>query len=237
MIKLFIFLGYFNFILDNIQSVQFAGIKFNIIENGQSERRYIWLHGDEQTARMALERHMKKNQGKAFLVNGVLRETEFFGGLIDPNRIFSVQGTKNNIQKYNHKWSPEKKKNILELINKDREVFLEKLLPKNGELLVAVHNNYKGYNVKRELDKSDAVSIKQNQNPRDFFICTNRADFEILAKSPYNVVLQESLSQKDDGSLSWAAIRHNVRYVNIETRLGWLSQQTKMLNYIETNLP
>ena len=48
--------------------------------------------------------------------------------------------------------------------------------------------------------------------------------------------LQEKLPKKDDGSLSWAAIRNNVRYVNIETRLGWLSQQKKMLNFIEENL-
>ena len=91
--------------------------------------------------------------------------------------------------------------------------------------------------MKKEIHKSDNISIKKDQNPRDFFICTNRNDFNILAKSPFNVVLQEKLSKKDDGSLSWAAIRHGVRYVNLETRLGWLSQQTKMLNYIEKNLP
>jgi hypothetical protein len=50
------------------------------------------------------------------------------------------------------------------------------------------------------------------------------------------VVLQEKLPQKDDGSLSWAAMRNGVRYVNIEVRLGWLTQQKKMLNYLEKNL-
>ena len=50
---------------------------------------------------------------------------------------------------------------------------------------------------------------------------------------PYNVVLQDQLPNKDDGSLSWAALRDNVRYINIETRLGWLSKQQKMLKFVE----
>ena len=101
---------------------------------------------------------------------------------------------------------------------------------------MALHNNFKGYNVNREIQKSDSVSIKKDQNSRDFFICTDRTDFEALVRSPFNVVLQEKLPQKDDGSLSWAAMRNGVRYVNIEVRLGWLTQQKKMLNYLEKNL-
>ena len=42
--------------------------------------------------------------------------------------------------------------------------------------------------------------------------------------------------EKDDGSLSWEALRRNVRYLNIETRLGYLSKQKAMLKYIEENL-
>ena len=37
----------------------------------------------------------------------------------------------------------------------------------------------------------------------------------------------------DDGSLSWEALRRNVRYLNVETRLGYLSKQKKMLEFIE----
>ena len=236
MFKLFLLASIYIFALGKSDKVQIATIQFKVIQNGDSDRRYIWLHGDEQTARMALENHMKKNQGKAFLVEGILRESEFFGGIIDPNRIFSSLGAKANIQKYNPKWSKNKKRDLLLKIDKDRESFFKTIFPQNGNLLVALHNNYKGYNVKKELAKSDANSIKKDQNPRDFFICTNRNDFEILSRSPFNVVLQEKLPKKDDGSLSWAAIRNNVRYVNIETRLGWLSQQKKMLNFIEENL-
>ncbi|MAQ74364.1 MAG: hypothetical protein CMG22_03885, partial [Candidatus Marinimicrobia bacterium] len=87
-----------------------------------------------------------------------------------------------------------------------------------------------------EVAISDSISIKKDQNPRDFYLCTNREDFELLAKSPFNVVLQENSPKKDNGSLSWAAIDNNVRYINIETRLGWLSMQKRMLVYIEKNL-
>jgi len=236
MFKLFLLASIYIFALSENDKAEIAGIQFKVIQNGDSDRRYIWLHGDEQTARMALENHMKKNQGKAFLVEGILRESEFFGGIIDPNRIFSSNGAQANIQKYNPRWSKTKKKESLATLNKERQSFFDNIFPQNGELLVALHNNYKGYNIRKELGRSEAKSIKKDQNPRDFFICTNRSDFDILEKSPFNVVLQENLPKKEDGSLSWAAIRNGIRYVNIETRLGWLSQQKKMLNYIEKNL-
>jgi len=236
MFKLFLLASIYIFALGKNDKVQIATIQFKVIQNGDSDRRYIWLHGDEQTARMALESHMKKNQGKAFLVEGILRESEFYGGIIDPNRIFSSLGAKANIQKYNPRWTKKEKEDRLLTINQDRKIFFKNIFPKNGELLIALHNNYKGYNINKELGRSDAKSIKKDQNPRDFFICTNRSDFEILSQSPFNVVLQEKSPKKDDGSLSWAALINDVRYVNIETRLGWLSQQKKMLNYIEKNL-
>ena len=101
MFKLFLLASIYIFALGKNDKVQIATIQFKVIQNGDSDRRYIWLHGDEQTARMALESHMKKNQGKAFLVEGILRESEFYGGIIDPNRIFSSDGAQANIQKYN----------------------------------------------------------------------------------------------------------------------------------------
>ncbi len=213
-------------------------ISFKVIKVGSSDRRFIWLHGDEQTAKMALEEHMAKNQGIAYYIkNDETREVLLSGGLIDPNRIFSSLGAQKNIHKYNPKWAQSKKKALLYAIDRDRENFLKSLFPDSGEVIIALNNNYKGYNVKIEIPKSDSISIKKDQNPRDFYLCTNRRDFEILSKSPFNVVLQESYPRKDDGSLSWAAVKWGVRYVNIETRLGWLSMQKKMLSYANEHLP
>ena len=57
--------------------ITFAGARFDVKENGESTNRYIWLHGDEQTARMALEHHIKKYQGIAFFIASKTREVPF----------------------------------------------------------------------------------------------------------------------------------------------------------------
>ena len=233
MFKIILFLS--SVLISN--EISIGEISFEVVQKGTSDRRYIWLHGDEQTAKMALENHMSLNQGVAYFINNNKREVYISDGMIDPNRIFSSVGAKKNIHKYNPQWPIKKKNAILKAMDQDRENFLETIFPKNGEVVIALHNNFKGYNVNQELSKSDTVSIKKDQNPRDFFLCTNRNDFEILSKSPYNVVLQESYPTKDDGSLSWAAVKWGVRYVNIETRLGWLSMQKRMLKYADENLP
>ena len=80
------------------------------------------------------------------------------------------------------------------------------------------------------------MSIKKRQNPRDFILCTNEKDFVLLSNGPYNVVLQNELPHSDDGSLSWESLRRNIRYINIETRLGYLSKQKKMLDFIRETL-
>ena len=233
MFKIILFLS--SVLISN--EISIGEISFKVVQKGTSDRRYIWLHGDEQTAKMALENHMSSNQGIAYFINNNKREVYISDGMIDPNRSFSSIGAKKNIHKYNPQWSTKKRNTILKTMEQDRENFLETIFPKNGEVVIALHNNFKGYNVNQELSKSDTVSIKKDQNPRDFFLCTNRNDFEILSKSPYNVVLQESYPAKDDGSLSWAAVKWGVRYVNIETRLGWLSMQKRMLKYANENLP
>ena len=64
----------------------------------------------------------------------------------------------------------------------------------------------------------------------------SREDYNLLKKSPFNVVLQDKIIENDDGSLSWYALKKNVRFINIETRLGYLTTQSKMLKYVNENL-
>ena len=215
------------------ESISFAGIQFNIIENGVSDNRYIWLHGDEQTAKMALENHIKAYSGKAFFIKCNEREVPFETTKVDPNRIFSREGARSALRKFQPGWNKTDFKAALDKLDYERDYFLVELFPENKGLLIALHNNFRGYNVKKELGKSRFSSIKRGQNPRDFIICTQESDYRKLEMSPYNVVLQDQLPNKDDGSLSWAALRDNVRYINIETRLGWLSKQQKMLKFVE----
>ena len=216
--------------------ITFANAKYNIISNGNSSNRYIWLHGDEQTAKMALEYHIKKYKGTAFFIDSETREIPFQSTIIDPNRIFSRTGSYHALRKFKPGWAPGSMKRALDKIDEEREIFLNILMPADDGLLISLHNNFRGYNVYKEKGKSQKVSIKANQNPRDFIICTNENDYNKLSSGPYNVVLQNKLPDKDDGSLSWESLRRNVRYINVETRLGYLSKQKKMLKFIEDSL-
>ena len=213
-----------------------AGIPFEVIGDGKSQNRYIWLHGDEETARMALEYHMQYYSGLAFFIKSKTREVPFKSTIIDPNRIFSRAGAYKALRKFKPDWSKRSLQDALDLIENDRKSFLDAIMPRENALLISVHNNFRGYNVHREKYNSQKTSIKSNQNPRDFIICTNDGDYTKLSKGPFNVVLQNKFPDKDDGSLSWEALRRNVRYLNIETRLGYLSMQKKMLKFIEETL-
>ena len=216
----------------------FAGVKFEILKNGESNRRLVWIHGDEKTAELLIRKHLKKNNGTAYLIDNVEREVVINGFIIDPNRIFTNDGVKQNIIKLNNNISKSELNKTIELINKDRDEFFEKISPPKGGLLIALHNNIREYSIENEIPLSTKVSLKKNSHPdhHNFFICTNRDDYNLLKESPFNVVLQDKQIEYDDGSLSWFALRKNIRFINIETRLGYLSTQSKMLKYINENL-
>ena len=223
--------------LNNSSShLTFVGTKFNIIQNGDTPNRYVWLHGDEQTARIALEHHVHHYGGIAFFIESKTREIPFESTTIDPNRIFSRKGAYHALRKFKPNWQSGALKRALDRIDNERDAFLEILMPSKDGVLISVHNNFRGYNVNSEKDKSQRVAIKPDQNPRDFIICTNSDDFEALSSGPYNIVLQNTFPEKDDGSLSWEALRRGVRYLNIETRLGFLTQQKKMMSFVQNTL-
>ena len=217
-------------------NITFIGTRFNIIQNGDTPNRYIWLHGDEQTARMALEYHIDRYGGIAFFIESRTREIPYESTMIDPNRIFSRKGTYHALRKFKPDWQPGTLKKALDIIDVERDAFLDILMPSKSGVLISVHNNFRGYNVHIEKDKSQKVSIKPDQNPRDFIICTDSNDYDSLSDGPFNIVLQNTFPDHDDGSLSWEALRRGVRYLNIETRLGYLTQQKKMLSFVESNL-
>ncbi len=218
-------------------SVSFSSIDFEVVKNGKSNKHYIWIHGDEKTANMAIKYHLNLYNGTAFLINSEEREVFFYDTKIDPNRIFSRSGSFKTLTKFKLEWAPGIVKKALDELDKERGQFLDILFPDFGGVLIAVHNNFHGYDLRSELKNHTKVSINPKENLRDFIICTDPNDFDTLSKDVhYNVILQNQISGEDDGSLSWAALRNGVRYVNIEARLGWLSQQKKMLKFVEERL-
>jgi len=219
--------------------IEIASIRFKVLQHGESNRRYIWIHGDEKTALLLLKRLKEKNNGTVFLIDNDKREVVINSNVIDPNRIFSRAGAEKNLIKMNSNTSRSTIDKTLDMLDRDRERFFDRIKPPNSGLLLALHNNLHGYSIHDEIAISNEVSLKNSGHPyhHNFYICTNRDDFDVLSKSPYNVVLQETPPPaEDNGSLSCLAARKGVRYINIETRLGYLSVQTKMLQYIEDHI-
>ena len=109
-----------------LEYVDIAGIQFKVIKNGESNRRFIWIHGDEKTAAMLLKRHLKDNYGTAFLIENNKREVYINGYMMDPNRIFSNVGAEKNLIKLNDKISKTAVDKTVDLIANDKEMFFEK---------------------------------------------------------------------------------------------------------------
>ena len=220
----------------DISELSYCGIDFQVKKNGFSDVSYILIHGDEETARMLLSEHIKKNKGKAFFIKSKEREVVLGPTKVDPNRIFSRTGARKALKKFKPHWDHKELTKLLEKLDESRNIFLFNIFPSEGGFLIALHNNFRGYSVKDELANSQLHSIKKDKNPRDFIICTDLKDYQKLKKGPYNVVLQNIIDEDNNGSLSWPELENGVRYVNIETRLGWLSQQRKMLKFVESSL-
>ncbi|MFN3323255.1 MAG: hypothetical protein ACK5AZ_07155 [Bryobacteraceae bacterium] len=224
-------------ILNACSTVRLAGVEFEIIRRGRSNRRYLLIHGDEHTAREVLYEHMRSHSGVAHLVTGKTRNIPIDGGEIDPNRLFSRVGAERNLRRLNPGWGRQQIDSVLDRLDRERPRLLQALLPPEGGIIIALHNNQRGYSLYDELQISDDKALNDPSHPNDFYLCTDRQDYQRLAASPYNVLLQSTLPPEDDGSLSQLAIRLGIRYVNIEAALGELRKQQAMLQWLERALP
>ena len=219
------------------KELMLADGRFQIVREKHPKRHYILIHGDESTAREVLTKHMETHRGIAFLSESKMRNIPIDSGQVDPNRVFSRSGAAASLQKNNPNWDARKVQDALSLLDNQREHFLNTVLPHKGELLVALHNNSSSYSVNSETAISDLQSLKQPENPHAFFLCTDPGDYQILATSPYNVVLQQHVRAPDDGSLSRRAAARLARYVNLEVAEGDAPRQQEMLNWLENHLP
>lgn len=218
-------------------SVTLCAVPFERLVNSTSSRSYILIHGNELTAREVLRRHMQTARGKAHLVTGQERNVKIQGLVIDPNRMFSRVGAEKSLKRLNPKAGDAKIAKTLDWLDKHRVEIFTAVLPQQGGLLVAMHNNSQGYSLEEEIAVSDSVSLPRRAEPHEFMLTTSQEDFEILAKSPFNVVLQKAVIEGDDGSLSRFCASKRIRYVNIEAHLGKVDEQTAMLTWLEEQLP
>ena len=216
---------------------RYARIEFQVLRHGRSKRRYLLIHGNERTAHSVLTTHMKSHAGIAHLVTGAERNIKNTGLAFDPNRIWSREGAEKNLRSLNPQASAEARELVLKMLDKGRPRLIKAILPPSPGLLVAMHNNSRGYSVEDEVPISDQVSLNDRANPHEFMLATDPADYAILSKSPFNVVLQKNAPPEDDGSLSRLAAKQGVRYVNIEAGIGNTVKQQAMLAWLEQNLP
>ncbi len=216
--------------------VKVAGIPFRILHRGKSPHRYLHIHGNETTAREVLTEQVKARGGTALLVQSDRRYVPLRGGRIDPNRMFSREGASKSLKALNPEWSEAQIADGALALERDRQRFLHAILPPKGGRIVALHNNSNGYSVESEVAISEKTSLMDASNPHEFFLATDPGDYEKLAASPFNVVLQNTAPKEDDGSLSRLAARMGVRYVNLECALGKIERQRELLRWLEEHL-
>ncbi len=211
-------------------------MRFRVRHHGRSGRRYLHIHGNEDTAREVLNLHMDTHPGIAYLIDNRDRYVTIRGAKIDPNRLFSRVGAEKSLRDQNPAIAAGRLQAALAFLDTHRENLVRHLEPHDGDLLFALHNN-REYSVKEEIDQSDDTSIPQPNHLREFFLCTDPGDFALLRQSPYNVVLQNRKPATDDGSLSRLAARRGFRYVNLECAIGENEAQIQRVNWVEEHLP
>jgi hypothetical protein len=216
--------------------ISMAGAKFRIIRNGSSKRRYLLIHGNEETAREVLVAHMRAQEGIAYVVESHTRNVPVAGLQVDPNRMFSHVGAEASLKRLNQDAEQISVQRALTELEHGREHLIRAFTPPRGGLTIALHNNSAGYSVTDEVPISDETSLREPRNPHAFFLCTDPKDFEVLRTSPYNVVLQHGAPKTDDGSLSRQAAARGFRYVNLEVGIGHPDRQLEMLRWIEWKL-
>ena len=213
--------------------------------------RYVVLHGDEETAPLATEMHLKLHPGVMIqLVNPRKRWVTFkLPGLpytydFDPNRIFSRAGIEKNVRALNRRTRPSRYPRLFEEVEKFRGQFLKLLLGSRPPDLavIAAHNNSTSprsdfsfetfVNSRGYFPGVEAMQYKRSQSPFNLFIVTESAVYDELARRGLNVVLENAELAHDDGSLSVFCGRERIRYANIETRQGELARQIDMLDAV-----
>ena len=217
--------------------ISLGGAHFRILRNGRSKRRFLLIHGNEETARAVLTRFMDTQDGIAYIIESHTRNVPIASGEIDPNRMFSRVGAEANLKTQNPMWTAREMDRALRILDQGRDHLVHALFPPDRGLICALHNNSENYSVTDEAPISDATSLREPANPHAFYLCTDPGDYAILSQSAYNVVLQHNKPEADDGSLSHLAARRGVRYLNLEVRLGDADRQLEMLRWANWSLP
>lgn len=191
-------------------------------------KAFIHVHENETTALQAARTYIKQHGGSVItLKHGGERNIRFTLQKqryeFDPNRIFTNKGIYKTLNAYGP-YSSAAHRAVKRFAHQ-----IIHLLPKGK--IIAVHNN-DTFSLKEYLPGQNLAHEARglHHNPhayyRNFFIVTQKQDFQRLKSQKFNSVWQAK-SAEDDGSLS---IRLNKRkYVNVEAGYDQLEKQIAML--------
>ena len=218
----------------NIVTLKIGASKCNLLIHKKSGAiaSLISLHDNENTGVNAY-----KALGKDFKYN--LLELKHTGNKliafrlskriykIDPNRIFSDIGIRKTLIMHG-KFSTA----ALQQVRQFRTMLLKLYSYRHTHnYIISLHNNTDNlFSITsyKLSNNAAAIFINPKKDKDDFFIVTEKRDFEYFKKNKFNVVLQ-SEKAKDDGSLSVYAAKNKIPYVNIEAQNGHTSIQVEML--------
>ena len=96
----------------------------------------------------------------------------------------------------------------------------------------SINSYIKSFDQSGESNRSCSdIYINPGINNSEFFIVTEKNDFQMLAQKRYNVVLQNT-EPIDDGSMSVFAQKKGIRYINAEAKMGRIKEQVQMLELL-----
>ena len=204
---------------------------------------FINMHDDENSSVEATKLLLEKNGGLLVEIDNFQKRNIKFkiGNSIyqfDPNRIFTREGIEQTLM-FHHKKVNKRAADEIEKFGQ----WLIRLIPEKPKCVIALHNNTEGnFTIKNYLPegdrKADALNVHSSadQDPDDFFITTDEEIFISMKEEGYNVMLQDNINAREDGSLSVYCGKKNLSYVNLETQHGkvvqYKSMMEKLLNTI-----
>ena len=112
--------------------ISLAGARFRILRNGRSKRRYLRIHGNEETARQVLEQHMQTHEGVAYVMESHTRLVTVESLKLDPNRMFSRVGAEANLKQLNPDAEPQHVQRALHMLDRGRETPAARADPAKG---------------------------------------------------------------------------------------------------------
>jgi hypothetical protein len=201
----------------------------------KSDVVYINVHDSEPTSVQAAKKILEISGGTLIKIeNRGQRNIQFrlknVPYSFDPNRIFDRIGVEQALKKTGRISNA-----AVDEVEKFGLRILE-LLPADASCIVALHNNTDGaFSVKTYLPAGErhrdakAVFANKEQDIDDIALTTDSLLYQKMADGGYNSIWQDNKKAKRDGSLSIYCGQNNLRYINIETQLGRLSQHIEML--------